>query len=150
MASNLQRNNLSPYAKETYLTITIYTNAERHSSLSRLAANSSKIASFLFTIPRTLLPLAGSRRCSLEVPLEMRCLAAFFLPLRHFSPPKFSIGVAPVATLAVFRPLPVKKREPPCRCSNSFKYRNVSSPSLLHPIMTVVLLFIIIQSIYNN
>ena len=35
------------------------------------------------------------------------------LPLRCFSPPKFSIGVALVATFAVFRPLLVKKREPP-------------------------------------
>ena len=66
------------------------------------------------------------------------------LPLRCFSPPKFSIGVAPVATFAVFRPLLVEKREPPYRCSNLFKYRSVISPGLLHSIMTVVLLFIVI------
>ena len=77
---------------------------------------------------------ASSRLSTLlsRSPTRSVYLAAFFLLLRHFSPPKFSIGVAPVATFAVFRPLLVEKREPPYRCSNLFKYRSVTSPGLLH------------------
>ena len=63
------------------------------------------------------------------------------LPLPRSSPPKFSIGVASVAISAVIRPLLVKRRELPCRRSNSPEGRSVSSSGSLHLIMTVVLIF---------
>ena len=62
-------------------------------------------------------------------------------PLRRSSPPKFSIGGVSADISAAIRPLLVEKREPPCGCSNSLKYRSVPSSGSLRLIMKMILIF---------
>ena len=140
MASNLKSYPLAKDKRDLPQYRLIRSNAERHSSLSRLARN--RLLSYskqMNTFSSGQLSTYISQGTTRSV-----CLSAVFLPPLRFSPSKFSIGVASVTIFSVIRLLLVKKREPPCRCSDSFKYRSVSSPGLLHLIMTVVLLFTVI------